>query len=280
MQALAWLSGRPYEAYTTSGNPTDLFFLIPLALLHAIAPPSFLLLRAVPALVNLLALPRRLLVRPPLVRHDDRVDLHSGPGDPADGDCSQPHLLRIPRRQYSGRASSSICRCSASRNASARGSICGARASACFRSRSGRIRPTSSSVPFLLLPCARARSAAAAVIAPRTNDARRGGRAHGCGWCSSRLVRAFGIWRGRTEYLDRPWLSMAAARLHRWRAVVRVRGEQCAAVQRRDDLSLFLRRTAGDGSVRRVVVVVVVGPLAVRVPPDARGRTPPARLRR
>ena len=39
MQALAWLSGRPYEAHTTSGNPTDLFFLIPLALLHTIASP-------------------------------------------------------------------------------------------------------------------------------------------------------------------------------------------------------------------------------------------------
>jgi hypothetical protein len=57
VQALAWLSDRPYEAHTTSGNPTDLFFLIPLALVHAIAPPSFLLLRAIPALVNLLALP-------------------------------------------------------------------------------------------------------------------------------------------------------------------------------------------------------------------------------
>jgi hypothetical protein len=57
IQALAWLSGRPYEAHTTSGNPIDLFFLVPLALSHAIAPPSFLLLRIVPALVNLLALP-------------------------------------------------------------------------------------------------------------------------------------------------------------------------------------------------------------------------------
>lgn len=56
VQALGWLSGR-YETQTTSGNPTDLFYLIPLAFLHAIAPPSFLLLRALPALVNLLALP-------------------------------------------------------------------------------------------------------------------------------------------------------------------------------------------------------------------------------
>jgi hypothetical protein len=57
IQALAWLSNRPYEARTTSGNPTDLFFLIPVALVQTIAPPSFLLLRLVPALVNLLALP-------------------------------------------------------------------------------------------------------------------------------------------------------------------------------------------------------------------------------
>ena len=57
VQALAWLSNRPYEAHTTSGNPTDPFFLIPLALLHTIASPSFWALRAIPALVNLLALP-------------------------------------------------------------------------------------------------------------------------------------------------------------------------------------------------------------------------------
>ena len=57
INALNWLSGRPYEAHTTSGNPTDLFFLVPVALVHYLAPPSFLLLRVVPAVVNLLALP-------------------------------------------------------------------------------------------------------------------------------------------------------------------------------------------------------------------------------
>jgi hypothetical protein len=56
-QALAWLANQPYEARTTSGNPIDLFFLIPVAVLHVFAPPSFLLLRTIPALVNLLALP-------------------------------------------------------------------------------------------------------------------------------------------------------------------------------------------------------------------------------
>ena len=56
VQALAWLSGRPYEARTTSGNPIDLFFLVPVALLHAIGSPSFALLRLVPAAANLLAL--------------------------------------------------------------------------------------------------------------------------------------------------------------------------------------------------------------------------------
>ncbi|MGH9370765.1 MAG: hypothetical protein ACRD15_04465, partial [Vicinamibacterales bacterium] len=57
VQAIAWLSDRPYETHTTSGNPIDLFFLIPLALVHTIAPPSFLLLRTLPTFVNLLALP-------------------------------------------------------------------------------------------------------------------------------------------------------------------------------------------------------------------------------
>src|SRR6188472_146716 len=33
VQALAWLAGRPYEPRTTSGNPIDLFFLVPVALL-------------------------------------------------------------------------------------------------------------------------------------------------------------------------------------------------------------------------------------------------------
>ena len=57
VQALAWLAGRPYITHTTSGNPIDLVFLIPVALLHAVSPPSFQLLRTVPALANLLALP-------------------------------------------------------------------------------------------------------------------------------------------------------------------------------------------------------------------------------
>jgi hypothetical protein len=56
VQALAWLSGRPYEPRTTSGNPIDLFFLVPVALLHAIGSPSFAMLRLVPALANLLAI--------------------------------------------------------------------------------------------------------------------------------------------------------------------------------------------------------------------------------
>lgn len=57
IQALAWLSGQPYERHNTSGNPIDLFYLVPLAFAHAVARPSFFLLRALPALVNLLALP-------------------------------------------------------------------------------------------------------------------------------------------------------------------------------------------------------------------------------
>ena len=57
IQALAWSSGKPYETHTTSGNPIDMFFLVPVAFVHIIAPPSFLLLRIVPTIVNLLALP-------------------------------------------------------------------------------------------------------------------------------------------------------------------------------------------------------------------------------
>jgi hypothetical protein len=57
MQSLAWLANRPYEAHTTSGNPTDLLFLVPVAYAQEIGPPSFTLLRLVPALVNLIALP-------------------------------------------------------------------------------------------------------------------------------------------------------------------------------------------------------------------------------
>ena len=65
VQALAWLSGRPYEARTTSGNPTDLFFLVPVALLHAIGSPSFALLRLVPALANIRRARGGLLLCPP-----------------------------------------------------------------------------------------------------------------------------------------------------------------------------------------------------------------------
>ena len=57
IQALAWLSGQAYETNTTSGNPIDLFLLIPVGLVHLIAPPSFATLRYFPALANLLALP-------------------------------------------------------------------------------------------------------------------------------------------------------------------------------------------------------------------------------
>jgi hypothetical protein len=57
VQALRWLHGQPYEARTTNGNPIDLFLLVPLGLAHAVWAPSFTLLRAVPAVLNLIALP-------------------------------------------------------------------------------------------------------------------------------------------------------------------------------------------------------------------------------
>ena len=57
VQALRWLHAQPYETQTTSGNPIDLFLLVPLGLAHAVWAPSFTLLRAVPACLNILALP-------------------------------------------------------------------------------------------------------------------------------------------------------------------------------------------------------------------------------
>jgi hypothetical protein len=56
VQATHWLHGQPYQATTTSGNPIDMFLLVPLGLVHGLAPPSFVLLRIIPATVNLLAL--------------------------------------------------------------------------------------------------------------------------------------------------------------------------------------------------------------------------------
>jgi hypothetical protein len=57
IQALTWLDARPIVTRTTSGNPTDMFFLIPLAVVHTLGGPSFVLLRALPAWVNVAALP-------------------------------------------------------------------------------------------------------------------------------------------------------------------------------------------------------------------------------
>ncbi len=103
IQATAWVAGRPYDTHTTSGNPIDLVFLVPLALLHAIAPPSFLLLRLLPAFVNLLALPIGFWFVRAAVRQHHRVDLHGGAGDPADRHRAQPHLSgSLPNRVLDG----------------------------------------------------------------------------------------------------------------------------------------------------------------------------------
>ena len=45
VQAIAWVSHRPYETHTTSGNPIDLFFLIPLALVNVIDVGIAIILR-------------------------------------------------------------------------------------------------------------------------------------------------------------------------------------------------------------------------------------------
>lgn len=56
VQATHWVNGEPYEATTTSGNPIDMAFLVPLGLLHRVAGPSFAVLRLLPVLANLIAL--------------------------------------------------------------------------------------------------------------------------------------------------------------------------------------------------------------------------------
>jgi len=56
VQATRWLHGQPFEARTTSGNPIDMILLVPLGLAHALAPPSFTLLRLVPSVLNLMGL--------------------------------------------------------------------------------------------------------------------------------------------------------------------------------------------------------------------------------
>jgi hypothetical protein len=57
VQALRWLRGESISWWTPTGNPLNWFYFVPLVALHAVAPPSFALLR-LPALVTgLLALP-------------------------------------------------------------------------------------------------------------------------------------------------------------------------------------------------------------------------------
>ncbi len=56
VQSTHWAQGLAYEAKTTSGNPVDMAFLVPLGLLHRIAGPSFFVLRLLPAVANLLAI--------------------------------------------------------------------------------------------------------------------------------------------------------------------------------------------------------------------------------
>ena len=210
IQALAWLSGRPYEAHTTSGNPTDLFFLIPVALVHTMAPPSFLLLRVMPAFVNLLALPLGFWFVRRLVRQPDRVDLHRRPRDHADGDRTQSHLLRILHSPYSGRALSSTSACWVSRNASVPGSTCGA-ALLVFP---GRSLDASDECLHRSIPAAAGVAAFGLCCRHPWTDA----ILRSCSRCwrpwelpsPGPLLRHLALW---SEYLDQPWLSTALARL-------------------------------------------------------------------
>jgi hypothetical protein len=56
VQALRWLGGEVVDWRTPNGNPINLFFFLPTAALHAIAPPSFVLLRLTSLASGLLAL--------------------------------------------------------------------------------------------------------------------------------------------------------------------------------------------------------------------------------
>ncbi len=57
VQALRWLHGESISWWTPTGNPLNWFYFVPIVALHAVAPPSFALLR-LPALISgLLALP-------------------------------------------------------------------------------------------------------------------------------------------------------------------------------------------------------------------------------
>ncbi|MBA3461262.1 MAG: glycosyltransferase family 39 protein [Deltaproteobacteria bacterium] len=56
VQSTRWMHGLSYEAKTTSGNPIDMAFLVPLGLLHGLAGPSFFVLRLFPAIANVVAL--------------------------------------------------------------------------------------------------------------------------------------------------------------------------------------------------------------------------------
>ena len=56
VQALRWLQGQPVAWRTPTGNPVNIFFMVPLVTLHAVFAPSFALLRSVAVVSGLLAL--------------------------------------------------------------------------------------------------------------------------------------------------------------------------------------------------------------------------------
>jgi hypothetical protein len=56
VQALRWLQGETIDWKTPTGNPVNVFFLIPLMALHAFLPPSFIVLRFVSLASGVLAL--------------------------------------------------------------------------------------------------------------------------------------------------------------------------------------------------------------------------------
>ena len=209
VQALAWIAGQPYQAYTTSGNPTDLFFL-------SRSPPP----RDRAAVVS--AAPRLsgarqpagasgwLSARPPACSARRPRRYTQWPSRSCRQRLRTAASVRTRRKQSSGRASSSFSRCSASRNATARGFTWPA---LLVFPVALWTHPTNIFIgPFLLLPCA-------AALRPLLPPSRHGRSMLAAAAALMVAAMLLGAWfaltilAGSNQFLDRPWLSIAAARL-------------------------------------------------------------------
>ena len=206
VQALAWLSNRPTRR-TRPAAILQTVFLIPLALLHTIASPSFWTLRAITALVNLLALPLgfwfadgcsaipprgfytvALAIMPTAIAHSRIAQ------DPSQSIFWTSIVIYLCLLSLEARQACLALpwRC----------------ASRSFRSLSGRIQRMSSSLHSWSSPvsplfgrCCRHRAEGDRLV----DDVLVAGLL--VAWSAFRLLAWW------NEYLDRPWLSMASSRL-------------------------------------------------------------------